>query len=173
MNAYARTWIQQQRSRREARYASKLHDERFGALRSQPARRGLVVTSFLLLFNAIALIWRDSTAKVEAGFHVVYLVVTLLTVSGFALVNVAVRAHWPEQALDERLIAVRNAAHRTAFRILGIITGLALFVVSIVWEAEQIPFVLEPQHLRALLLAFVGLALIMPGAVLAWREREI
>lgn len=173
MNGQARTRIRNQSAKRVARYTSKLHDERFDALRGRPVRRGLVVVSFLLLLGAVALVWRDGAAEVEAGLQILYLVVALLAVSGFTLVNIAVRAHWPEQALDERLVAVRNAAHHTAFRIVGVITGLALFAVSLAWEVEQIPFTFEPHHLRALMLAFVGLAVMLPGAVLAWREREV
>ncbi|MGH3504816.1 MAG: hypothetical protein ACRDQA_28560 [Nocardioidaceae bacterium] len=45
--------------------------------------------------------------------------------------------------------------------------------MSLAWEIDQVPYVFEAHHLRALLLAFVGAALMMPGAVLAWREREI
>lgn len=173
MNAQPRTWIQQLRSKRDARYASKLQEQRFDALRRQPVRRGLVVGSFLLLLGAVRLVWGDASAEVEVGPHVLYLAAGLLFVAGMALLSVTVRAHWPDRALDERLVAVRNAAYRTSYGIVGVVTGLALLAISVAWETQRMAFAFEPSHLRALLLGFVGVAVMMPTAVLAWREREV
>lgn len=96
---------------------------------------------------------------------------------GWVLLNRAVRliAEAPDQALDERLVAVRNAAYRTAYRMVAVVTGLTLLAVSLAvderlgWTA----FDLDGHHLRSLLIGFVALAALMPTAVLAWREREV
>lgn len=77
------------------------------------------------------------------------------------------------RGLDERLVAVRNAAYRTSYGIVGVVTGLALLAISVAWETQWMAFAFEPSHLRALLLGFVGVAVMMPTAVLAWREREV
>lgn len=152
---------------RTAHRASRLqHDERFDALRTPRVRRGLVVASFLL--------WLSSTI-VLAGwdFENLFLVLGVLTISGALLLNRTVRlvADAPDQALDERLVAVRNAAYRTSYRVLVVVTGLALFAVSLVETLGW--FDLQGHHLRALLWGFLGVAILLPSAVLAWREREV
>lgn len=169
MRTTAPTWIAHLRDRRDARYASKLQQHRFGPLRARPVRRGLVVASFLLLGGAVALIWNPAIAA--AGM--LYLAAGLLFAAAIGLLNVTMRAHWPDRALDERLVTVRNAAYRSSYRVVGVITGLGLLAASLAWQSPPLGFTFEPHHLRALLLAFVGLSLMMPTAVLAWRERDI
>lgn len=172
MNAQPRAWIQQQRSKRDARYASRLHhDERFDALRTPLVRRGLVIASVLLWLGAVVLTWWD------VGAGNVFLIAAALMLGCYLLLHRAVRhvADAPDQALDERFVAVRNAAYRTSYRIVGIVTGLALLGMSLAvderfaWTA----FDLDGHHLRALLFGFAGVAIAMPTAVLAWREREV
>lgn len=54
-------------------------------------------------------------------------------------------------------------------------TGLALATMAVAaderftWTA----FDLDGHHLRALLFAFLGIAITVPSAVLAWHEREV
>lgn len=173
MNAPTPTWVQHLRDKRDASYASKLQHQRFDMLRRRPVRRVLVVASFLLLAAAVALVWRDASAEVEVGSHALYLAAGLLFVAGMTLLNVTMRAHWPDRALDERLVAVRNAAYRSSYRIVAVVTGLALLAISVAWETPWVAFAFQPHHLPALLLAFAGIAGMMPTAVLAWRERDV
>lgn len=172
MNAQPRTWVRQLRSKRDARYASTLRsDERFDVFRSLPARRGLVVATFLLWLSAVALTWWD----VRAGN--VFLVAGILMLGCYLLLNRAVRlvADAPDQALDERLVAVRNAAYRTSYRTLIVVTGLTLAGLSLAVDERLawVAFDLEGHHLRALLFGFLGAAILLPTAVLAWRERDV
>lgn len=52
--------MQQLRSKRDARYATRLrHDERFDALRSLSVRRGLVIATCLLWLTMVIFIWYD------------------------------------------------------------------------------------------------------------------
>ncbi len=93
------------------------------------------------------------------------------------LLNRTVRhvADAPNQVLDERLVAVRNAAYRTSYRIIGVVTGLALATLSVAVDERfaWVPFALERHHFRTLLLGFLALVILMPSAVLAWREHEV
>lgn len=166
MNARSPSLICHMRERRDARYSSKRHAQRNEVLRRRPVRRALVVGSFLLLLAAVVLVWGNASSGA------IYLAVGLLFVAGVALLNVTMRAQWPDRALDERLVAVRDAAYRSSYRVVAAVTALGLLSVSVVWQTRS-GFTLEPHHLRALLLAFVGLTFMMPTAVLAWREREI
>lgn len=166
MNAKTPSLTQRLRSKNDAWNASAHGNRRVDSLRRRPVRRGLVAGSFLLLLSAVMLVWANVTG-------VWYLAVALLFVAAGWMLTVVMRAHWPDQALDERLVAVRNDAYRTSYRILGVVTGLGIFAVSAAWQVQAANFDLEPHQLRAVLLAFVGLALMMPAAVLAWREREV
>lgn len=164
------SWIDRKRTEREERYAAQLHDDRLTGLRRHGARRTLVIVSMVLWLVAVALIWWNPSGN---GLQLLYVAVALLAVAGFAILNITVRVHWPEKALDERLVAARNAAYRTAYVIVGWSTGIALLMISVSWQVDQIPFALEPHHLRAVILAFSGAALMMPSAILAWRERDV
>jgi hypothetical protein len=72
--------------------------------------------------------------------------------------------------LDERLVQIRNAAFRTAFRVFGLV-ALIGFIVAI--EAIQ----LQPNNegfLNAWLI-FFGVAMLattLPTAIVAWREPD-
>lgn len=166
MNAQTGTWLRNQQAKREQRYAAKLQEERFDGLRRRPVRRALVVLAFLLLLAACLLVWWDQTG-------VVYLAVAFLAVAGIALLQVTVRASWPAAALDERHVEVRNDAYRVAYGGVAVATGLALFVLSLAWQQEWGSFALGHEDLRAVLLGFIGFGWMAPGAVLAWREREV
>lgn len=164
------SWADRKRSEREARYAAKLHDDRLTGLRRHSVRRTLVIVSIVLLLAAVTLVWWNPSGD---ALQLLYVAVALLAVAGFSILNVTVRVNWPENSLDERLAIARNAAYRTAYVIVGWLTGIALLAIGLAWQLDQIPFALEPHHLRAVILAFAGAALMTPSAVLAWRERDV
>lgn len=164
------SWVDRKRSDREARFAAKLHDDRLTGLRRHAIRRTLVIVSMTLLFVAVALVWWNPPGD---GFQLLYVAVALLALVGFFILKITVRVNWPEKALDERLAIARNDAYRTAYVIVGWLTGIALLGVSLAWQLDQIPFALGPHHLRALILAFSAAAVTTPSAVLAWRERDV
>ncbi len=137
----------------------------------RPVRRVAIAMSFLALVGATLLVWFEGQLTESIGAHVAYLGAGVLAIAGLVLVERTVRAHRAGE--DERHVAVRDAAYRTAYRILAVGTVLALLLVSVAWESGTAGFTVEPNHIRALLLGVVGAAFWLPTAILAWSEREV
>ena len=156
------------RAQREQRARDLQHDERFDAFRTLRARRALVVLGYLALFAAAALSWADLPGLAGVAAHVVFLF-------GIGVAFVLRRAlrqtdDAPDEALDERLVAIRNAAHRSAFyavvwATLAVLLGLLL--------AAGTGFTVETAHLQALFYAFALGAMLAPMAVMGWQQREV
>lgn len=149
------------------RRAQKLqHDQRFDALRSLPARRALVVAGYLLLVTATVLALWDPLGEGVLVATPVYLL-------GFG-VNIVLRRVLRnvdaerDEALDERLVAVRNAAHRTAYTIVVVATAAA--IVALMFTVGDN---VEARHLETLFLGLLLGAGLTPVSLLAWQEREV
>lgn len=149
------------------RRAQKLqHDQRFDALRSLSVRRALVVGGYLLLLTATVLALWDPLGEGVLVAAPVYLL-------GFG-VNIVLRRvlrnidaeH--DEALDERLVAVRNAAHRTAYTIVVVATAVAI-VALLFTVGDNV----EARHLETLFLGLLLGAGLTPVSLLAWQEREV
>lgn len=172
MNAQPRAWVRQLRAMRDARYVATLRgDEAFDALRAPRTRQALVVATVLLWLTAVALLWWD------LGPGNLFVVAAGLMLGCYWLLHRAVRnvPDAPDRALDERLVEVRNATYRMSYRLLIVVTGLALLGLSLAVDERfgWVAFDLSGHHLRALLFGFLGVAIVLPTAVLAWRERDI
>jgi hypothetical protein len=152
--------------RRVVRARRLQHDERFDALRTLTARRVLVVLGFVLAALGSGLIWRDAGGLSAAAGYAVFL-------AGFGVYALLQRVlrqsdDAPDEALDERLAAARDAATRTAYQILGTATVAALLVLLLVVRDAA-----GRRHIEALFLGFALVAVLLPSAVRAWREREV
>jgi hypothetical protein len=153
-----------ERERDERRARALRHDARFDRLRSLAARRALVVLGYLLLLTASAMAWADPEGFARGPAPGVFLLGIGVAFVLRRTVRNAVDA--PDSALDERLIAVRDAAHRSAFMVvtwamLGVLMALILAQAS------------GPHHFEALFYAFGLGAMLTPTAIMAWRERDV
>ena len=150
-----------------ARVRALQDDPAFDRLRSVRARRGLTLVAFGLLAVAVGAVWVDSL--------MVGLLVGALTVAAGTALRRTVRltADAPDEALGERQIARRDAAYRFAYILLATGIMLTLLVLYIAADAPRIGFDLEPRHLHALFWSVTGLGMLLPSAVLAWREPRI
>jgi hypothetical protein len=118
------------RRHRQQRARDLQHDDqRFDAFRTLRARRALVVLCYLALFAAAALSWTDLPGLAGVAAHVVF----LFGIGVAFLLRRALRQtdDAPDEALDERLVAIRNAAHRSAYyavvwATLAVLLGLLL-----------------------------------------------
>lgn len=150
-----------------ARARSFQDDTRFDRFRGLRIRRASVVVTFVLLAAAVAAFWADLEI-VAPGLA------ALALISGLLLRRVVrLTADAPDEALDERLIAVRNASYLQAYRVVSSLTVLALLVLSIAVDASRIDYETTGAHLTALFWGFLGVSLITPTAVVAWTQPEI
>ena len=73
--------------------------------------------------------------------------------------------------LDERLVAVRNAAYLTSYRVLCAALSVVLILLYI--GADGLAWELAPRHLHALLWATLLLGAVLPTAVVSWTQKEV
>jgi uncharacterized integral membrane protein len=141
-------------------------DPRFDRLRSVASRRLLVGLVAALVAAVTLVAWQDE----------VFLLLPLLlvTAAAGALLRRSVRlvADAPDEALDERLVAVRDRAYRTAYSIHVSVTMLALLLVFMAMDAARVDFALEARHLHALFWLVTCGGILLPSAVVALRDRE-
>lgn len=156
--------------RTELRRTTAAPRDRLESLRTVRARRGLVVAGYLLMVAAATL---SSLAPSSAAWYVA----ALLYVLGFGVVLVLRSTlryidSASDAALDERQIALRNAAHRTAY--VAVVTVAAAAIVALMFHARFLGGdVVDVRHLETLLMTLLLGATLTPAALLAWREREI
>lgn len=144
--------------------------ERLDGLRSLRARRGLVMAGYLLTIAAAALAWSGAAGPMDGIAPLVYLL-------GFGVVLV-LRAVLrdldgaPDDALDERQVALRNAAYRTSY--MAVVTVTALAIVALMFHARfATDDAVDVGHLETVFLTLLLGATLTPAALLAWTEREV
>jgi uncharacterized membrane protein len=171
-----RTWTEaraEAHRHREKKTHKLQHDERMDRLRTLAARRTLVVVGYLLAATAAGLAWWDPPGLAELAVYLTFLVGVGLWLLLQRVVRGVVDA--PDEALDERLVAVRDAAYRTAHTAVFGATGVAIFALMFAagdgWFVSG--FDVEQRHLEALFFAFALGAGMSTSAVLAWKEREV
>lgn len=142
-------------------------DPAFDRFRSPLARRILVIVTVGLLGALSVLVWHDEMLAA--------MLVGVAALAGGVSLRRVVRltADAPDAALDERLIARRDAAYRLAYVVLATGTMLGLLALFIASDAQSIAFAVEARHLHGLFWLFTGMAALLPSAVLAWTEPEI
>jgi hypothetical protein len=142
--------------------------DRLDGLRTVRARRGLVIAGYLLMVAAAMLSWSDPA--VAWPVPLLYLLgfgVCLVLRSVLRSIDGA-----PDTALDERQIALRNAAYRTAY--MAVVTVTAAAIVALMFHARFLTGdVVEARHLETLFLTLLLGATLTPPGLVAWREREI
>jgi hypothetical protein len=145
-------------------------DTTFDRIRTRRARL-LLVGGFLtlLVFIPVAYLWLGQLAG---------LVAVILTAGVWGLLRVSVRtiADLPDDYLDERQLAMRNASYVESYRYLGgavtlaATAGLIAFVVK-AGELDTWEVTLTWGAVMAAFWVLLGLALALPSIVLALNDR--
>ena len=141
-------------------------DTRYDRLRTRRAR-------LLLVGGYLGLLVLIPVAHLRLG-QLAGLLVVLLTASLWALLRVSVRtiADLPDDYLDERQLAVRNASYVESYRYLGGAVALAATVGLIAFvvhgtDHDTWELTLTWEMAMAAFWVFLGLALALPSMVLA------
>jgi Na+/H+ antiporter NhaD/arsenite permease-like protein len=149
----------------EAEVLRSLNDTRPSRLRQQGARRVLVgVTAAVLL--AMALLGFVSQPKLQSYLMIALLATVLLL---YTLLRKAVRkiSDAPDELLDERQVAARDAAHTVAYRILAIVAVGAILLHAVFPHPTEAGQALLGARTHLLLAVIMGAAC-LPAMVLAW-----
>lgn len=150
----------------EAEVVRSLNDTRPTRLRQQGPRRTLVVAMAVVL-AAMALIGflteTKMTSYLEFGLIAAALVLYTLLRKAVRLISDA-----PDELLDERQIAVRDAAHTVAYRVLALVGSVALVLHLVLRQPHGTPAAVAGADGTMLLIAFVMSAAFLPALVLAW-----
>lgn len=150
----------------EAEVVRSLSDTRPTRLRQQGPRRTLVIAMAVVL-AAMALIGFVTESKLTSylEFGLIAVAVVLYT-----LLRKAVRliSDAPDELLDERQIAVRDAAHTVAYRALALVGSVVLVLHLVLRHPHGAPAAVASADGTMLLIAFVMSAAFLPAMVLAW-----
>lgn len=146
----------------EREVVRSLNDENPSRLRTRNVRRTLVV---LVAALAVALgflaLWPDTKVRTYLEFASI-----ASLIGGYLLLRKSVRliADAPNELLDERQIAVRDAAHTVAYRILAIVSVIFVLLFILADAGDN----LSDGRGTPLILGFLLLAGSLPSMVLAW-----
>ncbi|MFN5011416.1 MAG: hypothetical protein ACK5F5_09420 [Gammaproteobacteria bacterium] len=150
----------------EAEVVRSLSDTRPTRLRQQGPRRTLVIAMAVVL-AAMALIGFVTESKLTSylEFGLIAVAVVLYT-----LLRKAVRliSDAPDELLDERQIAVRDAAHTVAYRALALVGSVVIVLHLVLRHPHGTPAAVASADGTMLLIAFVMSAAFLPAMVLAW-----
>ena len=150
----------------EAEVVRSLNDTRPSRLRQQGSRRALVMATTVVL-AAMALIGFLTESKLTSYLEFGLMAAALVL---YTLLRKAVRSisEAPDELLDERQIAVRDAAHTVAYRVLTILGTVVLVLHILQRQPHGTPAPTAGLDGMMLLLAFVMSAAFLPALVLAW-----
>ena len=145
-------------------------DTRYDRFRTRRARLLLVGAYFgLLVLIPVAYLGFGQLAG---------LLVVMFTAGAWGLLRVSVRtiADLPDDYLDERQLALRNASYVDSYRYLGTAVALAATVGLIAFvvkgtDHDTWELTLSWEMAMAAFWVFIGLALALPSMVLAIRDR--
>lgn len=153
--------VEAQKQRRAQKIRDLQDDAQFDRLRTPTARRTLIVAGYLTMLGSSALAWVDPPGLASVTAPLLFLVGL-----GIALLLNRVVRHAGDpydDALDERLIVLRDEAFHRSYPILvlAVLGGLLFLMVGLGDDVEH-------RHLEALFFG-VGIAAVMtPLAVLNW-----
>lgn len=82
-------------------------------------------------------------------------------------------AQAPDEELDERQIAVRDRAYLDSYRALAGLLVLGLLAATIVPDAIDRPVQLTFETIQPVMWGAILYAIILPSAVVAWREPDL
>lgn len=162
------TWRERNEADLERKIERLQRDQRFQWLRTQKARRILVIISALLLVGVIP-------AFAQGGL-IIGAVVTAMAAASWWLLRTSIRAiaDLPERFLDERQQAIRNGAFRDAYLTYSfVISGLAvigLVVFAFVTENDTVTLTTTWSQAWGGVFFVSLLASMLPSMVVAWRD---
>ena len=134
----------------------------------------LLITALILSFNpwVSVWVWFVLAFNVVSGFVFGKLAkqTTLPPYAGPQLTTIEITNRRAKEMLDERELAVRNAAHFVAFRILAVYT--MVFVVIVHYLFVYMPSI-APQLIWALTIPVLGMVLTLPQAIVLWSEPDL
>lgn len=143
-----------------------LSDHRPSPLRRQAPRR-LLVLSAALVMTALALTVFINETKFRTYSEVILMVLGLVL---FAFLRQAVRliSEAPNELLDERQIALRNAAHTMAYRILGVLIVAYGCIVYAVTPGGLLHAQVGDRFWTGVAWSYLLCSASLPAMVLAW-----
>jgi hypothetical protein len=150
----------------EAEVLRSLNDTRPSRLRRQGPRRTLVIAMAIVL-AAMALIAFVTETKLTTYLEFGLIAAALVL---YTLLRKAVRkiSDAPDELLDERQIAVRDAAHTVAYRVLALVGSVTLVLHLVLRHPHDVIAAAAPADGTMLLIGFVMSAAFLPALVLAW-----
>jgi len=144
-----------------------LNDTRPSALRRQAPRRQLVVaTAFMTAALAVSIF----IPQVKLQSYVEIALLAGILIAYFMLrKSVRLVSDAPDELLDERQIAVRNAAYTVAYRALSAISFPYMALVLLIAPEGALSGYAIPGTWSSGLLAYLMCCASLPAMVLAWR----
>lgn len=148
--------------------ARQLDDDGFDRWRTTNGRRLLAVV------NAVAIALMTIAWSIDATVGLVGLAIWVLSLIALRR-SVRTLADLPEEVLDERMIADRNAAYVEAYRLVAAvftIAAMVLFALMFVRGGDGgVVLSLDADGVNAVFWATLAVLLSAPSTALAWRGR--
>jgi len=150
----------------EAEVVKSLDDTTPSRLRQQGPRRTLVLAMAVVLAG-LALIGLVAESKLTSYLEFALLVAVFAM---YFMLRKGVRhiSDAPNELLDERQIAVRDAAYTVVYRLLAFVGIVALVVHLLLRHPHGTDVAAAPADGTMLLIAFTMAAAALPAMVLAW-----
>ena len=169
-------WLWQTTSKNEV--MKDLADTKWDWLRTPRGLDTVITIAFFMLFVAPVIVW-----FVDDGIGIIPLVMVAGIFAVWFLLRRAVRlvADAPDEALDERLVAIRNRIYLSAYRALATVLGF-LGVAILIWAFQAdvsgimtTTLSLTWSQINAVVWFFYGQILIWPSLALAiaLRRRKV
>ena len=169
-------WLWQTTSKNEV--MKDLADTKWDWLRTPRGLDTVITIAFFTLFVAPVIVW-----FVDDGIGIIPLVMVVGIFAAWFLLRRAVRlvADAPDEALDERLVAIRNRIYLSAYRALATVLGF-LGVAILIWAFQAdvsgimtTTLSLTWSQINAVVWFFYGQILIWPSLALAiaLRRRKV
>ena len=169
-------WLWQTTNKNEV--MKDLADTKWDWLRTPRGLDTVITIAFFTLFVAPVIVW-----FVDDGIGIIPLVMVVGIFAAWFLLRRAVRlvADAPDEALDERLVAIRNRIYLSAYRALATVLGF-LGVAILIWAFQAdvsgimtSTLSLTWSQINAVVWFFYGQILIWPSRALAiaLRRRKV
>lgn len=139
-------------------------DRWFDRLRTPGRRKALAFIGGALLVTAMVMVATGRDAVTWVGLPTLMIAMLLNLVT-------RVMADAPSHRLDERMVAARNKAFRTAYYVLG--GGLIAIVVLVLAAGSGEQAVIERSQLLGIAWCAAMATMLLPSAILAWTEELI
>lgn len=142
---------------------------------SSGVRRAAVVVMYGG-YAAFAMLWHIARTHHSSGMSVAAVIMLLSALSAFGMLFGGTSywnwSHKPDRQLDEREVSIRNLAYRFAFTGYVTLTFLALVYCSVAADG-RLALPSWPIDGQWIVWGSLLLGLTLPGAVLAWIDRQV